>query len=284
MSYRPIQRILVPTDVSGYSESAALRACEIAHAHLAQVTGLMVLDTPEIAGCVPPGELTYWPIIHDTIENLTSDARERIASARGKFSAICDEKGVTHSAHQLEGVPSSKILEASGLFDLVVMGLRTYFHFETREGPGDSLSQVLGRTVTPVLAVPQREDRNPTAFKKVTIAYDGSFGASRSIRDFVAFARPYDFEITIATAHEEASQANHLLESAATYLRAHNIEQFDTIHIPSPELSATGHPAIDEADLVVTGIHARHILKDIFVGSFTSRMIDRGDIALFMSH
>jgi nucleotide-binding universal stress UspA family protein len=56
------------------------------------------------------------------------------------------------------------------------------------------------------------------------------------------------------------------------------------VHIPSTDLTATGQSAIDEADLVVTGIHARHILKDLFVGSFTRAMIDRGDTALFMSH
>ena len=55
MSYQPIQRILVPQDISGYCQAAALRACEIARAHFSQVSGLVVLDTPEIAGCVPPG-------------------------------------------------------------------------------------------------------------------------------------------------------------------------------------------------------------------------------------
>lgn len=282
MNYRPIQRVLVPLDTSGYSKAATARACEIAKSHFAQVTGLAVLDTPDIVGSVVPGELGYWPLVEDTISQLTEFARERIAVARSDFAGTCEHNSVSHLESQLEGVPSNRILEASILYDLVVIGVRTFFHFESLEESGHSLSQLLGRTVTPVLAVP--DDKEAATFKKVVIAYDGSFSAGRALRDFIGFALPYDLQITIVTASKSEKQAEHLLNDAKACLLSHDIENVETLHIQGSTLSAVDTRLINEADLVVTGIHSQHFMKDLFVGSFAREMIDRGNKALFLSH
>jgi len=42
------KRILLPLDGSVYSESATRRACEVALAHGAEATGLVILNTPEL--------------------------------------------------------------------------------------------------------------------------------------------------------------------------------------------------------------------------------------------
>ena len=68
-----------------------------------------------------------------------------------------------------EGVPVDLILDTATLFDLVVVGLRTFFHFETRQGDGELLSKILGSATTPILAVPYK----PREMKKVMIAFDG---------------------------------------------------------------------------------------------------------------
>lgn len=282
MNHSTIQRILVPLDPSDFSKAATLRACEVAQAHFAQVEGLVILDTPEIRSYVAPLEMQNWPAVIDAMSSAISEAREEIADIGKHFAETCESLHTTHQEVQLEGLPPNLILEASALFDLIVVGLRTYFHFETRNSPGDSLVKILDRTVTPVLAVPSGE---PTPMKNVVIAYDGSFNSARALRDFVAFAKPFDFEFTIFSADKDEEHAKHSVESAASYLRSHDINDFEQVTTngdPFEGLEKEG--LLEKADLIVSGIHSRKFIKDAFVGSFASSLIDHGKVALFLSH
>ncbi|MEM1293819.1 MAG: universal stress protein [Verrucomicrobiota bacterium] len=282
MKHTSIQRILVPLDPSEYSKAATLRACEVARAHYAQVEGLVILDSPEIRSTIAPLEMQNWPAVIDAMSSAISEAEEQIGDLRRHFAETCESLHTTHQEVQLEGLPPNLILEASALFDLVVVGLRTFFHFETRDTPGDSLVKILDRTVTPVLAVPSSE---PTPIKQVVIAYDGSFNSARTLRDFVAFAKPYDFELTLFSADKDKDHAKHSVESAAAYLRSHDFENAsEVISKGAPFEAFEKEGLLEKADLIVTGIHSRKFIKDAFVGSFAKSLIEHGDVPLFLSH
>lgn len=277
-----IKRILTPLDVSAFSEAATRRACEIAGRHGAEITGLAVLDSPGIRSAIAPADVSHWPLVQDTMLRATEDAQERIRASRKHFADHCEAVGLKHFESELEGVPADKILEASVLYDLVVIGLRTFFHFETQDGPGDSLAEVLGRTVTPVLAVPEADNAEP--FRRAVVTWDGSFSAGRAFRDFVNFAAPYDMEITVLTAGSDDRQSAMLLAEAKAFLTAHEVPKFDLVHTELTEVDQIHDLYFSEADLVVAGIHAKKFFKDLFVGSFTNRLIETGDTALFLSH
>ena len=277
-----IKRILTPLDVSSYAEAAARRSCEVAGRHQSQVTGLAVLDSPGIRSSIAPADVSHWPLVQETVMRATSDAREQIGEARRRFVELCESNGVTHRESELEGVPADRILEASVLYDLVVMGLRTYFHFETQQDPGDSLAKVLGRTVTPVLAVPDSDRGEP--FRRAVVTWDGSFSSGRAFRDFLRFAAPYEIEITVLTAGDDLEQSELLLGEASRFLEAHEIECFETVHAATDSVEEVHDQFLVEADVVVAGIHSRQFFKDLFVGSFTNHLIEAGDKALFLSH
>ncbi|MCB1237060.1 MAG: universal stress protein [Verrucomicrobiae bacterium] len=279
---RTIRRILVPLDVSEFAEAATVRACEIAKAHDATISGMVVLDSPGIRTSVAPADVSYWPLVQDTILKATDDARERIRLARDQFIAICEAEGVPHTETEMEGVPATRILEASVLYDLLVMGLRTFFHFETQDQPGDSLAKVLGRTATPVVAVPSVRTSAP--YRKVSVAWDGSFSSGRAFRDFMAFAAPYDLDLTVMTATDDERQGETLLGQASAFLKSRGVENFQTKSVRTESIDEICSAAFAEADLVVAGIHSKKLLKDLFVGSFTKHLIDRGDVPLFLSH
>ncbi|MFT5465805.1 MAG: nucleotide-binding universal stress UspA family protein [Verrucomicrobiales bacterium] len=279
MKTSPIRRILVPLDASTYTDAATELACDVALKHEAGLEGLAAIDTPSIRREVAPADMMLWPAVIDAIGKAEHDCRASITSAREKFAAVCNSKGATHHETQIEGLPSNLILEVSAVYDLVVMGLRTYFHYE-KHGVGDSLAKVLDRTASPVLAVPQSVGK----LERVLIAYDGSFSAGRALRDFAGFAQPFNFEVTLFTAHENEEQAEQLLARAGACLRAHEIG-FQTVTSKKPAMvSVYEDGLIDGADLVVAGIHARKFIKDAFVGSFTNQLIEREDTALFLSH
>ena len=277
----PIQRILVPLDPSEYARAATLRACEVAKTHMAQVEGFVVLDTPEIRSHVAPLEMQNWPAVVDAMAKAVDEAREQIEDVRKRFVETCESLHTTHQEVQVEGLPPNLILEASALFDLVVVGMRTYFQFETQEGPGDSLTRILDRTVTPVLAVPTGE---ADPIKRVVVAYDGSMGSARALRDFVAFARPYNFEITVFSAHEDEDRAKGVAEQAGSYLRAHDLTDFQVKTSTKSAFAAFESQFLGKTDLVVSGIHSRKFFKDAFVGSFANQLIESGKTSLFLSH
>lgn len=277
-----IRRILTPLDVSAFAEAATRRSCEVAARHGAEVTGLVVLDSPGIRSSVAPADVSHWPLVQETVMRATADAAERIRRARDRFAKRCGEGGLVHRESEFEGVPADKILEASVLHDLVVMGLRTFFHFETQKGPGDSLSKVLGRTVTPVLAVPEADEGQP--YRHAVVAWDGSFSAGRAFRDFLGFAAPYDLDITVLTAATDPEQGSLLLREAEAFLQAHGVIRYRTVLADTTSLDELHSRYLAGADLIVAGIHARRFFVDLFVGSFTNRLIENGDAALYLSH
>ncbi|MEM7015523.1 MAG: universal stress protein [Verrucomicrobiota bacterium] len=274
-----IRRILVPLDSSEYTDAATIRACEIAKAHDADLTGLSVLDSPQIRSSVAPADTFHWPVVQDTIHEAMENARQDIQANRDKFDNVCVAKGVRHSTPKLEGAPAQVIYDVSALYDLVVMGLRTFFHFDLHTDEGESLSRLLDQTVTPVLAVPKGE---PTAsFNEVLVLYDGSKAAAKTLRDFAAFAAPSDFQVTVLTATEDDRQAEMLLHEACACLTSHGIENVHTKRSNQKEVTSD---TLSDFDLVVLGIHSKRLLRDRFVGSLAKRLIDDNDRALFLSH
>ncbi|MCB1085532.1 MAG: universal stress protein [Verrucomicrobiae bacterium] len=277
-----IKRILTPLDISAFAEAASRRACEVAHRHGAEVTGLVVLDSPGIRSSVAPADVSHWPLVQETVMRATADAAERIHEARDRFATFCEEKSLIHCESEFEGVPADKILEASILHDLVVMGLRTFFHFETQKGPGDSLAKVLGRTVTPVLAVPEKDSGEP--YRRAVVAWDGSFSAGRAFRDFLGFSSPYEMEITVLTATPDVEQGEMLLREAESFLKAHGVSGYRTELAETTSLDELHEKHLSDTDIIVAGIHSKRFFVDLFVGSFTNRLIENGDTALFLSH
>jgi len=113
---RPIERILVPIDLSDSSALLLDRACELARAFKARVHALECFVNPELyygAGLdVPPGPLPY---MLDNLRNVEREAFERFV---GTYAG----RGVDHTVEFVEDDPSRAILAAQEHRDLIVMG------------------------------------------------------------------------------------------------------------------------------------------------------------------
>lgn len=280
-AFMSLKKILVPLDPSPYTEGAIGAACQVAKRHDAEIAGVAVLDSPEIRSSLVPAVGPYYPLMIDAVQTKVNHADQVLKDCLDRFSRICQDAGVRHVETEYEGIPAQKLLESSICYDLVVTGLKTSFHFETRGDHGDSLDKLLERTATPVLAVPPNGMPEP---KRAAIAFDGSMGSARALRDFILFAAPYDPEIVVIAADLTPAKADFLLESAAQLLRAHGFGQVDTIASEEPIEAVFADAPARDADLIVAGIHSRHRIKDLFVGSFTRHLIEQGSHPLFLSH
>jgi len=217
----------------------------------------------------------------EEVRRKTEHANTILKDCEERFARTCSQMRVAHLESEYEGIPAQKLLESAIFYDLVVVGLRTSFHFETRDGALEPLSEILDRTITPVLAVPAKGLEKP---ENVIIAFDGSLGSARAMHDFVRFAQPYSPSIKIVVAEKEKSQSDFLFRNATAFLRAHGFEKVTTEAIDGPIIPAMEAGAASGVDLIVAGIHSKKVLHDLFVGSFTRSLIQRGDVALFLSH
>lgn len=278
---KTIKRILVPLDPSIYAEAATRTACQIARVHGGSVGGVVVLDANEIKSSIVPAIGPYYPMMVDVIASRTEHAQKILEDCMTRFASICEAEGVEHFETEWDGIPTQKLLESSISYDLVVVGLRTFFHFETQGEDGECLSDILDETITPVLAVPAK---GVESSRKALIAFDGSMASAAALHDFARLDAPFRTEVTVLVAEKEKRESKFLLDEASMYLAAHGIENVTTVIEDSPINTILKGDYLDEFDLIVAGIHSRRRFRDYFVGSFTKSLIRKGTIPVLLSH
>ncbi|MDA0810944.1 MAG: universal stress protein [Verrucomicrobia bacterium] len=280
MDTSSIKRILTPLDLSAFSAAATGTACSIAKQHSATVEGLVVLDFPGIVGEDVPYHAWMLPGALVQSTERIAGAKRRIADALQLFADACEAADARHLNSTHQGVPAERITESAALHDLLVMGLRTFFHFEASNDPGDTLDKVLRAPQTPILAVPEEVN---DSWKRVLITFDGSPAACRALKEFARLAQPYDVEITLLISAEEQEDGAYCIESAASYLRAHHLEKIETIATASDILEVLDDAYLKSFNLIVAGSHSRKYLRDFFVGSVARRLIDYGQTAVLLN-
>lgn len=278
---KSLKQILVPLDPSMFAQAATRTACQIAGKHGAEIAGVVVLDSPEIRSQFVPAIGPYYPMMIEVVKNRVNHARDLLDDSLKLFVAECEKAEVPHIETAYEGIPAQKLLSSSMFYDLLVMGLETSFHFETRGGRGDTLDKLLEETVTPILAVPSDGLIDP---KSVLITFDGSHSSARALHDFLLFASAYEFDITIVVSQKNMGEGEFLAKSAAALLEAHGQTAVKLLVSTEPIEEVVTDELLKATDLVVAGIHSKRPIKDRFVGSFTKKLIHDATTALFLSH
>ena len=270
-----IKRILVPLDPSPYTDAALECACAIARQHDAELTGLVILDIPGIERSIGPAPIGAYHYAEHLEEHRKQEASERIHSLLTKFKKKCQQEGVAHCEAERQGSPCDRILAESPYYDAVVIGLRTYFNFETSDKPGDSLEELLDHSVTPVYGVPKNFSlaHLSEGELKALIAFDGSLPAGRALQSFAQLALADQVEVTLLTSNENEEEARYYLDQAATYLKAHNLRNVKQEWTSRDIIQAMEEQYLDWADFVVVGPHAKRGLLDFILGSLTRYLI-----------
>jgi nucleotide-binding universal stress UspA family protein len=246
-----IKRILIPLDPSPFTETAMEIACTVAKQKGAELTGLVILDIPGIKksiGPIPMGGLYY-------AEKLE------------------EHKEKAHSEAELQGSPSERIIRESIFYDLVIIGLRTYFHFETSDKPGDSLEKMMDHSITPIYGVPEKFSILSTEKIKVLISLNESLPAARALKRFVKLADPDIMEFKLLMSHPEKETASYYMDQAEKYLNAYSIYNVEKVWTSQNIIQAMEEQYIDWATIIVLGAHSKKGLFDFMLGSLTKHLI-----------
>ena len=210
---------------------------------------------------------------------MAKDANEKLATSQEQFQAACREKNLSFDSKQLKGSPAHGILDLARFHDLVVMGLQSHFHFETEDGPGDTLQEVLDFTSVPVLLTPAFET---DPFRRALGRFRWQFpGDTRPafLRRIVAVWRP---EVRVVTSVSDKKLGGHLLDEAQKYLQSCGIESITTELAEEPIEEAIEERHLEWADLIVAGVRSKTPLKRLFLGSFARYLVEQSHRTLLL--
>ncbi len=280
-----IKRILIPLDSSVYTDAAISYGCFLARRSDAQLTGLAVLDVPGIeksVGTLPVGGIYF---ADKLVAAKKDEALAHITSLVNNFKVTCEREGVSYRIAELQGNPSSQIIQESLFYDRVVTGLRTYFHCPGKAPvEGDPIDSMLAQTITPFVAVPAVLPPFPTRDKKwkILMAFNGSLPSVRAMHRFAQTSKPEEYEVKVLMAHDDEVAANYLLGRAVRYLEAHGFENVQAEFVAASKTSDTAEQFYGWADKIVLGVHSKAAFVDFMVGSLSKKLIRHGKKMLLL--
>ncbi len=275
-----MKKILLPIDPSEYTKVAWLYALDIARLHKASLEGIGILDVLDIA----EQAATFFPLPQGTEghvkkeEELLADARKKVERELRIFKENCREEGLRCRAKIMEGRPDFIIEKESRYNDLIIMGMRNFFHFETKKRPEVSLKEIIGFITTPVLAVPG----SYRPLRKVLITYDSSVPSVSAVRQFVRMTAGMQYEIILLTKSDSEEHAMAEMDKLEEYLSHHGDRPVTRRWISHSLRKTVGAEYLDQVDLVVCGKYSGKPVKEFFVGKFTNYLIDQNRTAVFI--
>jgi nucleotide-binding universal stress UspA family protein len=278
-----LRSILVGLDGSPQSASVVQLGIDWARRFDALLVGLGIVDEPTIArerpvmlGGPPHADPVFF-------RERTADARRRIDQFLEQFALRCAGAGIACKVLEDVGLPCERIMLEAQRYDLILLGQRTRFHFETSRWEDDTVRQVPRQSPRPVLVVPEGRSEGLA----VVVAYNGSPQASRTLHAAQGAGLCWGREVHVVTVHhDDRLEAARRAERAVDYLGHHEIKA--TAH-PLESQAPPAKLILEQAErlgagLLVAGAYGQSALRELMLGSVTASLLQSCPIPLFLYH
>lgn len=276
-----MKSMLVGLDQTPGAEAAASLAIEFASAHRIPLTGVSVFDADYLAAPEPTG--IGGAYYKERIDRMRQErARESIREMNEHFRSACAAKEVSCRVLESEGSPEESLIALGARHDLIVIGNDADFHGEAPEGTARVVAHILRQSSRPLIVSP-RVSRMP---RRIAIAYDGSVPAARTLQLFVLLGMASGTPLDMISIHADRSKAEQAAAGGMAYLGLYGlsctcrpiITREDPAEVVIRETAAAG------ADLLVMGAYGHRGWREALLGSFTSKLLGRCPIPLFIHH
>jgi nucleotide-binding universal stress UspA family protein len=274
-----LKQILVGVNGSEYSRGAVEVAVQWALQHQASLTGLAVVDLPQLMAPQPTplGAGTYKV---DRDEIVLANARRAATEQLSEFSTRCAAAGINCRTLQFEGDPVKLLTEQSQQADLLVVGRKSQPP-EFGVAATHVLRDVLHRTTRPVLCVPRVSEGGGAAL----VAYDGSPQAAKTLQAFQSLGLAAGREVHLLSVLRDPSDRI-AAELAIEYLRLHGHTAH--LHVDSSQASPASVILAESqrvgAGVIVMGAFGQPSLKEFFFGSVTKTVLAQSTLPMFLFH
>ena len=284
-----IEKLLLPTDGSEFSEGAIREAVNLAKTCSSKLFVVSVIETnPE-----------YESIAPQLIEKAEKETRQHLESVKNRAA----KEGVDCEIIARQGEDPYKYIideAAKHQVSMIIMGRRGRKGLK-RLMMGSVTAKVIGHSPCNVLVVPRAARLE---FRKILIATDGSKYSNAAASEAVAIAKrcgasliaasvvPYESISPLGIVHSEMQWELIIEESRkAAESNIKNVKEIaEKEDVKIEELILEGRPyeAIINAakekgvDLIVVGSHGRTGLDRLLMGSVTERIIGHADCAVLV--
>jgi nucleotide-binding universal stress UspA family protein len=275
------QRIIVGLDGTEYSKSAIQWAIRRANVYGAIIVGIAILDVPGIEKTAVGAGLGANYFAKRSIDSKLEDASARTKEFMREFEETVKEAGIPYEMSLKMGDPVDVFMEEGKTADLIIMGLRTFFQFETTQQPDDELiRRLLKDPVCPILGVPKKVQPHRT----IIIAFNGSSASARAMRLYTHISPniPDIYSVKVLTVTDSVEEGQYLLNRAEKYLNAYGIhpEKIWRTGVPEDVIYETAKQLMPS--MVVMGVYMDK--KTFLFGHRTQKLMEDGTIPLLVYH
>ena len=283
-----IKRILVALDPDPDTSVATQYSKYLASRFEAEVSGLAMVDTKQIASEVGGGAIGTMYYAEKVRTQLIKIAREKALDLTEVFAQSLAETDIPHDRLIKEGIPYKHIIQAMKYHDILVIGHDSHFLYTHPKKDTHTLAQVVKKGISPTLVVPASY-RN---ISRVLIGYDGSDPSARTLQRF-AQLQPFGNEIEVnitnvltGNRRRERHEAELLINQTAEFMHAHGFASIKKFNIDGAEpLKALLEQAdLVKADLIVAGAHSVSALRQLAFGSTTAGLLEQSKLPVFLFH
>jgi nucleotide-binding universal stress UspA family protein len=279
-------RILVGIDGSDYGRRAVAYGMVLAKKSDAVVSGISIVDTFGIERQSAGANIGAFYFAEKLIDEKINRSRESLEKLLDEFDALCKSNGIRCEKIMKSGTPANEIIKESELADLLVLGIKTFFHYGTHETSDDTFEKIVSYGRCPLIAVP---DEELPLEMDVLIAYDGNLKAKNAVKEFARINDIVNFsrEATLLNVNDDPNEGDMVLEKVDKYLQAHELimkrkvragRPREIIYKTAKEMEAT------RKTLLVIGTSGSNDISNFFLGNSIKNIVHDGTIPLFVFH
>lgn len=278
-----IKSVLLCTDGSDYSNTAADYALLLAKSLRARITALHVIDIrllegpylADVGGVL--GAQPYQAIVPQ-IQEIQQEKSELIMSALAKKLGAKSADFVTDVK---TGSLVGTILEREAGSDLVVLGKRGEHARYGDDVIGSSVEWIVRKSSKPCLVTP--ETFRP--IKKVIAAYDGSSHSEKALRTALDLVEALKLPLAITTVvpgSDDPGPWQGRLDEGSRVARDRGVSATTTLLQGHPDEKIASHCRDEEADLLVIGAYGHSRIREFLLGSTTFQILLKANIPVWM--
>lgn len=212
--------------------------------------------------------------------------RENADNLRAKIERELEQEGVSYDWRFEYGVAGQRLIEASPLADIVIMG-PAEAGMDT-SGPSALVGDVVTRAPVPVLVVPQGMNSFDVG-APMLVAWNGSAESAHALRAAVPLLA-CSVKVTLACVVEEAGEDKRIdlpSTEGAKYLARHGIS-CEIVEIPRGEAKIAdmlfSAAQMRECSLLVMGAYGHARLAELVLGGVTRHMLSEPQMPVLLAH
>jgi nucleotide-binding universal stress UspA family protein len=278
-----LKRILIPSDGSANGAIALEYGIYVARKLNAALFGLHVMDVhllqgpmlTDISGAVgmPPCE--------GFIEAIEASLNEKADFILDEFHERCKKAGLEHETKKVIGKIDEIIIEEARNADFILMAKKGE-HFHLKEGGllGSVSQAVTRRSGKPVMITPDKFRE----IESMGIAYDGSPSAKKALDLSLEISQLAVWPLTAIVITADAKKAACLSSQIEEAAGAREIDCEVLILSGKESEEIIKFIKEDAVELMVMGAYGHNRLRELFLGSTTSHVIQKSPIPVLLTH